>query len=70
MIIGGLGQRLGPMVGTVFVIALGELLADDPELHVAITGVILVALIRFAPRGLCGLAGDLLARSRSMERGA
>ena len=71
VIIGGLGHRLGPIVGTILVIALAELLADYPELHVAITGVILIALIRFAPRGVCGLASDLLARRRRLtERSA
>ena len=63
VIIGGLGLRLGPIVGAVFVVALGELLADYPELHIAITGVILIVVIRFAPRGLCGLALDLMARA-------
>ncbi len=65
VLIGGLGLRLGPIVGAVFVVALGELLADYPELHLALTGVILVVLIRFAPKGLCGLAATLLARGRA-----
>jgi branched-chain amino acid transport system permease protein len=56
VIIGGMGLRLGPVVGAVFVILLAELLADYPELHVAITGLILILLIRFAPKGLTGLA--------------
>ena len=56
VIIGGIGLRYGPVIGAVFVILLGELLADYPELHVAITGVILIVLIRFAPKGLAGVA--------------
>jgi len=71
-IVGGLGTIAGPLAGAAFVIILGELLADYPELHVAITGAILIAVIRFAPRGLWGtLAGAglpaplrLLARRR------
>jgi branched-chain amino acid transport system permease protein len=59
VIIGGLGMRFGPIVGTVFVIALAEALADYPELHLAMTGVILILIIRFAPKGLCGLGRDL-----------
>jgi branched-chain amino acid transport system permease protein len=43
-------------VGAVFVVALGEWLADYPDVHVALTGSILMILIRFAPRGLVGLA--------------
>ena len=65
VIIGGLGVRFGPIVGTVFVIALAEVLADYPELHLAMTGVILILVIRFAPRGLCGLGQDM---SRSLIR--
>jgi branched-chain amino acid transport system permease protein len=65
VIIGGMGLRYGPVVGAVFVVLLAELLADYPELHVAITGLILIVLIRFAPKGLVGLLGrisSLLAR--------
>jgi branched-chain amino acid transport system permease protein len=56
VVIGGQGLRLGPAVGAVFVVALSELLADFPELHLALTGVILMLVVRFAPRGLVGLA--------------
>lgn len=58
VIIGGVGLRLGPLVGAVFVIALGETLADYPEAHIAIAGVILIVLIRFAPKGAVGLVAD------------
>ena len=54
VIIGGVGLRLGPLVGAIFVVALGEALADYPEAHIAIAGVILIVLIRFAPRGVVG----------------
>jgi branched-chain amino acid transport system permease protein len=64
VIIGGQGLRLGPVVGAFFVITLGEILADYPALHLAITGVILIVVIRFAPKGLVGLVGDLAARNR------
>jgi branched-chain amino acid transport system permease protein len=59
VIIGGVGLRLGPLVGAVFVIALGEALADYPEAHIAIAGLILIALIRYAPRGAVGFAAGL-----------
>jgi branched-chain amino acid transport system permease protein len=58
VIIGGIGLRLGPLVGAVFVIALGEALADYPEAHVAIAGVILIVLIRFAPKGAVGFVAN------------
>jgi branched-chain amino acid transport system permease protein len=56
VIIGGQGLRAGPMVGAIFVVLLGELLADYPSVHLALTGVILIVVIRFAPQGLAGLA--------------
>jgi branched-chain amino acid transport system permease protein len=59
VIIGGLGVRFGPLVGTILVIALAEVLADYPELHLAMTGAILILVIRFAPKGLCGLGQDI-----------
>jgi branched-chain amino acid transport system permease protein len=64
VIIGGVGLRLGPLVGALFVVALGEALADYPEAHVAIAGVILIVLIRFAPHGVVGFA----ARWPSLKR--
>jgi branched-chain amino acid transport system permease protein len=64
VIIGGLGSRFGPVVGSVFVILLAEGLADYPELHVALTGLVLIVVIRFAPNGLCGLVSTVLKRRR------
>lgn len=55
VIIGGQGLRAGPIVGALFVVLLSELLADYPALHLAITGVILIVVIRCAPKGLVGL---------------
>lgn len=66
VIIGGVGLRLGPLVGALAIVALGEALADYPEAHVAIAGVILIVLIRFAPRGIVGLISQpRFARRRS-----
>ncbi|MBV9561540.1 MAG: branched-chain amino acid ABC transporter permease, partial [Bradyrhizobium sp.] len=65
VIIGGLGMRFGAIVGAIVFIAIGELLADYPELHVAITGVLLILLIRFAPRGICGLIETMTRRRMS-----
>jgi len=64
VIIGGVGLRLGPLVGAVFVVALGEALADYPEAHIALAGVILIGLIRFAPKGVVGFWTDLVARNK------
>jgi len=63
VIIGGVGLKLGPLVGALLVVALGEALADYPEAHIAMAGVILIVLIRFAPHGVTGLVAKLpLAR--------
>ncbi len=67
VIIGGQGLRAGPLVGAIFVVAVGELLADYPAVHLALTGVILIVVIRFAPQGLVGLA--LRKFSAARERG-
>ena len=54
VLIGGMGLRAGPAVGGVFIVALGEWLADYPALHIALTGLAMILVIRFAPRGLVG----------------
>ncbi len=53
-IIGGQGTIAGPLLGAAFLVGLGEGLAAYPELHVAISGLILIVVIRFAPRGIWG----------------
>jgi branched-chain amino acid transport system permease protein len=53
-IIGGLGTRVGPWVGALFVGVLAELLRDYPEVHIAISGLVLIIAIRFAPHGIWG----------------
>jgi len=54
VIIGGIGTILGPILGSIFVLALGELLADYQTFHLAITGVLLILIIRFIPAGIWG----------------
>jgi branched-chain amino acid transport system permease protein len=68
VIIGGVGMRLGPLVGALFVVALGEALADYPEAHVAFAGVILIGLIRFAPKGVVGFLASLSAFRRTQAK--
>lgn len=64
VIIGGQGARAGPAIGALFVVALGELLADWPALQLALTGAILILVIRFAPRGLAGI-GQMIFKGRA-----
>ncbi len=65
-IIGGLGTVLGPIVGALFIVEFGIQLANYPELHVALTGALLIIVIRFAPRGLWG---SLVALVRTRMQG-
>jgi ABC-type branched-subunit amino acid transport system ATPase component/ABC-type branched-subunit amino acid transport system permease subunit len=68
-IIGGLGTVLGPIVGALFIVEFGIQLSSYPELHVALTGVLLIAVIRFAPLGLWGSLVALVRRfTRRGER--
>jgi branched-chain amino acid transport system permease protein len=55
VIIGGMGTRVGPLLGTLVYVALSEALRNLPELHGAVAGVFLLLAIRFAPRGLWSL---------------
>jgi branched-chain amino acid transport system permease protein len=54
VIIGGIGTVVGPVFGSIFIIFLAELLADYHTFHLAITGVLLIVIIRFIPAGIWG----------------
>src|SRR5438876_6385141 len=58
-IIGGLATRTGPWIGAVFAVALEQALKGYPELHLAITGAVVLMAIRFAPRGIWGTLSSL-----------
>jgi branched-chain amino acid transport system permease protein len=68
-IIGGIGSRAGPAVGAAVVILSGEWLADYPEIHLALTGLLLVLIMRFAPHGLVGVGARLFGYLRRERRG-
>lgn len=68
-IIGGMGTKVGPWIGAVFIVLLGEALIRFPEVHMAIVGVVLVLVIRFMPDGIWGTATKLI-RARSQKRAA
>jgi branched-chain amino acid transport system permease protein len=53
-IIGGMGTLVGPLIGAVLIVWLGERLANYPEIHLAITGAIMIVVVRFAPYGIWG----------------
>jgi branched-chain amino acid transport system permease protein len=54
-IVGGVGTIVGPVIGAGFTVWLQEALAKYPELHVLITGLIVILIIRFAPTGIWGI---------------
>ncbi|HYD71137.1 branched-chain amino acid ABC transporter permease [Azospirillum sp.] len=66
-VVGGSGTIWGPLVGPLLLVPLGEALRSNlgdqtPGLHLFVYGVLLVAVIRFAPQGLVGLAGQVKSR--------
>ncbi|MFT3866429.1 MAG: ATP-binding cassette domain-containing protein [Solirubrobacterales bacterium] len=61
-VIGGLGTIVGPALGAGLTTWLSEELANYPEVHIAITGAILILVIRFAPGGVWGSLKALVAR--------
>jgi ABC-type branched-subunit amino acid transport system ATPase component len=61
-IVGGIGTIVGPVIGAGFTTWLGEALSGYPEIHVAITGVIVILIIRFAPAGIWGIVVSLYRR--------
>lgn len=72
-IVGGLGTRVGPLVGVV-VIYLGvtKQFAEQPITGLVVQGLILILVVRFAPKGLWPLvaepASTLISRWRSHDQ--
>ncbi|GAB2471066.1 branched-chain amino acid ABC transporter permease [Jatrophihabitans fulvus] len=64
-IIGGLGTRTGPWVGALFAVALAELLKDYATVHLAVTGAVLLLVVRFAPLGIWGSLVAAASRARA-----
>ena len=67
-IIGGIGTVFGPLLGALVVKTLGELTklatGDAPGLDLVIYGLVLVAVIGFAPRGIAGLIAAVTGNER------
>nr|WP_274636940.1 branched-chain amino acid ABC transporter ATP-binding protein/permease [Microbacterium bovistercoris] len=51
-VLGGLGSRIGPLVGVVLLVTIPLLLAPYPHVNVIVYGLLLVVLMRLRPRGL------------------
>lgn len=74
-IAGGMHVLLGPTVGALFTIVLNEGLRVVFGIHFigaanTIYGILLILFIIFMPRGIAGLARDVLARTRRRPRAA
>lgn len=55
-VIGGLSSMTGAVLGALFVIGLPAIFGDDPAVRLAVSGVGLLVLILYFPRGLAGIA--------------
>ncbi len=67
-IVGGTGTLFGPAVGTAVLIVLREELSIYWESYLLAVGLIVILTVRYAPDGLVGLLGRLLAgRRRTTE---
>jgi branched-chain amino acid transport system permease protein len=54
-VVGGLGTIEGPVVGTILVVVLQFVLARSQGISLLIQGIILIAILLIAPRGIVGL---------------
>jgi branched-chain amino acid transport system permease protein len=65
-IVGGAGTLFGPLLGAFVIKALGEttklVTGDTPGLDLVIYGLVLIAVVGFAPRGVAGLVSGWLPR--------
>lgn len=70
-IVGGVGTVFGPLLGALVVKALGELTkvvaGDAPGLDLVIYGLVLVAVIGFAPRGISGLISSVISSRKRRD---
>ena len=56
--IGGIGRIEGPIIGTVIFFLLRQTLADLGAIYLLILGVVAIAVMLWAPKGLWGLIAD------------
>ncbi|MBS7548897.1 branched-chain amino acid ABC transporter permease [Dietzia cinnamea] len=69
LLIGGMGTVTGPIVGTVLVTFLFEMLQDLESYRFIVLGPIIVLLVIFAPKGIVGYLNAMLtARRRGSHR--
>ena len=57
-VIGGIGRIEGPIIGTVIFFLLRQTLADLGAIYLLILGIVAIAVMLWAPKGLWGLIAD------------
>lgn len=63
--LGGIGTLAGPVIGAALMIILTQVvLGDLLDLHMALTGAVLIAMVTLAPKGLMGLGQKVWNRRR------
>lgn len=66
--VGGIGTVAGPLVGATIMILLTQVvLGDLLDLHMMLTGAVLIAMVTLAPKGLLGLLRKVRFGERSTE---
>jgi len=70
LLAGGAGTVLGPLLGALVVRLVGEaakrVAGDAPGVDLAIYGMVLIAVVAFAPRGIVGLIANTYGRLRRL----
>jgi branched-chain amino acid transport system permease protein len=67
-VIGGSGTILGPVIGTLLIVTLPEMLRMDPTIRNLIYGLILILVIMVAPEGIMGILGSTWRRIQERLR--
>jgi|CXWL01.1.fsa_nt_gi branched-chain amino acid transport system permease protein len=70
VVIGGAGTLFGPILGTGLIVLLPQAVRMDPTDSLIITGVILVLVVLFLPKGIFGSAQELLRRRLAAKSAA
>lgn len=68
LILGGAGFLVGPIIGAITFVALPEFLRIANQLRLIFFGFVLLALARFAPRGICGLVEAAYKKLSNREK--
>lgn len=69
-VIGGLGSFSGPIIGAFTLVVLSEYIRGYGEYHVLVFGLVALAMARFSPKGIVGLASGLRGRKTRVKNHA